>query len=36
LPDKKDIDKMIPPKEKVKEDLEKQAEDLIKGLPFGK
>jgi len=36
LPDKKDIEKMIPPKEKVKEDLEKQAEKLIKGLPFGK
>ncbi|MBN1844006.1 MAG: AsmA family protein [Deltaproteobacteria bacterium] len=36
VPDKKDIEKMIPPKEKVKEDLGKQAEDLFKGLPFGK
>jgi AsmA protein len=36
LPDKKDIEKMIPPKEKVKDDLERQAEGLLKGLPFGK
>jgi AsmA protein len=36
LPDKKEIEKMIPSKEKVKEGLEKQAQDLIKGLPFGK
>jgi AsmA protein len=36
FPDKQDIDKRIPPKEKIKEDLEKQAQELIKGLPFGK
>lgn len=36
FPDKQDIDKLIPPKEKIKEDLEKQAQELIKGLPFGR
>jgi AsmA protein len=36
LPDKKAIEKMIPPKEKVLEDFEKQTQELLKGLPFGK
>ena len=34
LPDKEAIEKMIPPKEKIKEDLEKQTQELFKG--FGK
>jgi AsmA protein len=35
LPDKKDIEKMIPPEDKMKEELEKQTQELFKGLPFG-
>lgn len=36
LPDQKQIEKLVPPEKEIKKELEKKAQELFKGLPFGK
>lgn len=36
LPDKETLEKMVPKKEEIQKDIEKKAQELFKGLPFGK
>jgi len=35
LQENESLQKIIPPKEKIVEDLEEKAQELLKGLPFG-
>lgn len=36
LPDQKEIEKIVPPEKEIQKELEKKAQELFKGLPFGK